>query len=314
MKTALGAALDPVKGAIAFGLELYPYNPAAPIAPDCSKNGPATCCQMTTGAAAINIPIETGTTSLPKIVSTFGSQSPGGGTPTATALKEALWYFTAGAGAGLQGDKYVLLATDGAPNCNTALACDAAHCTSNIDDLAAQTTVCAGKNCCALGAGSNLACLDDLASVTQITALKTAGVSTFVIGIPGSENYVATLDSFAVAGGQTAGAASPMYYKVSASGGVAALTDVFKSITVKLVKTCDLQLARNPDDPTLLNVVVDNDIIQKAGGEAGIDGWTLDQTTTPFTIRITGAPCDKLKSQGATSVKVLYGCPYIPIH
>jgi hypothetical protein len=315
MKTALGAALDPVKEAIAFGLEFFPFNPTAPIPLDCSKAGPATCCQMTTQAAGINIPIEPGTTGLPKILSTFGSQNPGGGTPTATALKEALWYFTAGAGAGLQGDKYVLLATDGAPNCNTGLACDAAHCTSNIDAVAAGTVACSGQNCCGVGAtGANLACLDDSASITQITALKTAGVSTFVIGIPGSENYANVLDAFAVAGGQAANANSPKYYAVSASGGVAMLIDVFKAITVKLVTTCDLQLKTEPPDPMLLNVSIDGVLIAKAGGAAGINGWTLDSSTHPSTIRITGAPCDNLEAMGATSVQVLYGCPYIPFN
>jgi hypothetical protein len=314
MKTALGAALDPVKGAIAFGLELYPYNSSAAIPLNCSQGGAANCCQMTTGAAAISIPIENGTTALPKILSTLGSLSPGGGTPTAATLKEALWYFTAGAGAGLAGDKYVLLATDGAPNCNATLACDAAHCTANIDAVAAGTTACSGQNCCASGAGANLACLDDPASITQITALKTAGVSTFVIGIPGTENYVNVLDAFAAAGGQTASATSPKYYAVSASGGVAALTDVFKAITVKLVTTCDLQLAKEPDDPTLLNVTIGGALIGKAGGAAGVNGWTLDRSTIPSTIRITGAPCDALKSMGATSVQVLYGCPYVGVN
>jgi hypothetical protein len=312
MKSALGAALDPVKGAISFGLELYPYNPVTPIQLKCSPN----CCEMQTQATAINIPVESGMVALPNILSTVGSQSPGGGTPTAAALKEALWYFTAGAGAGLQGDKYVLLATDGAPNCNAGLTCDAAHCTANLDALGSTNPpACTlnGGNCCApIGGGAS--CLDDSSSVSQITALKTAGVSTFVIGIPGSENYATVLDSFAVAGGQPASATSPQYYAVSASGGVAALTEAFKSITIKLVTTCDMQLKVEPPDPTLLNITIDDALLGKAGGEAGIDGWTLDTSTKPSTIRITGAPCDKLKSKGATSVQVLYGCPYIPIN
>jgi len=313
MKTALTAALDPVKGVISFGLELYPYNPTTPIPYACGS----ACCQMPTQATAINIPVESGTTGVPKILSFIGSQSPGGGTPTAEALKQALWYYTAGAGAGLQGDKYVVLATDGAPNCNAALTCDAAHCTANLDAIGSTgpkpQCVINNQNCCA-PAGGGASCLDDSASVTQISALAAAGVFTFVIGIPGSENYSAVLDQFAVAGGAAASATSPKYYAVSAAGGVGGLTDVFKAITVKLVTTCDLQLKVEPPDPSLLNITIDGVLLGKAGGEAGIDGWTLDQTTKPSTIRITGAPCEKLKLQGATSVQVLYGCPYIPIN
>jgi hypothetical protein len=313
MKTALGAALDPVKGLISFGLELYPFNHTTPIPYACGT----ACCQMETGGAAINISVDAGTTTLPNIISTVGSQTPGGGTPTAAALKEALWYFTGGAGKALVGDKYVLLATDGAPNCNGTLTCGADRCTANLDAVGSTKPppdcVKNGQNCCQ-PTGGGASCLDDSSSVDQITALKAANVSTFVIGIPGSENYAAVLDSFAVAGGQAASATSPKYYAVTAAGGVAALTSAFQSITVKLVTTCDLQLKVEPPDTTLLNISIDDLIIPKAGGEAGINGWTLDQTTKPSTIRITGAPCDKLKSTGATSVQVLYGCPYIPIN
>jgi hypothetical protein len=286
MKTALAAALGPVKGVISFGLEMFPFDPTMRI-PILSCG--AACCAMPTGAAAINIPVEPGTAALPKILGAVASQDPGGATPMAAALKEALAYYTTGAGFQLQGGKYVVLATDGAPNCNAAATC-----------------------------GTGVQCLDDSATTTQIAALKIAGVSTFVIGIPGSESYSTVLDAFADAGGQPASATSPKYFAVSASGGTAALTDAFKAIATKLVTACDLKLKSDPPDPTLLNVRIDGAFVPKAKGDAGADGgadgWRLDQSTSPPTVNFVGATCDNIKANGAKNVQVLFGCPYIPIN
>jgi hypothetical protein len=317
-RTALRAALDPVKGAISFGLELFPFDTAGRI-PIVGCGG--ACCSMPAGAAAINIAVEPGTTAFQKILGAVASQDPGGATPMAAALKEALAYFSTGDGAKLAGGKYVVLATDGAPNCNEGLACDATKCTVNIDaagKVGAPPCVAAATSCCvAAYSGSPLQCLDDSATGTQIAALKAAGVTTFVIGIPGSESYASVLDAFAVAGGQAA-ATSPKYFAVSAAGGAASLTDAFKAITTKLVTACDLKLKSVPPDPTMLNVRIDNVPVPKAtaegGVEAGADGWALDQSTSPPTLKLLGATCDKLKQNGANNIQVLFGCPYIPIY
>lgn len=321
MKAALGEALGPIKGVISFGLEMFPFDPTMRI-PIVSCG--AACCAMPTGAAAINIPVEPGVTALPKILGAVSSQDPGGATPMAAALKEALAYYTTGAGSKLQGGKYVVLATDGAPNCNAAATCQAATCTINIDaagKAGAPACVDAKTSCCVAPYGSAVQCLDDSATSTQIAALKSAGVGTFVIGIPGSESYGAVLDGFADAGGQPASATSPKYFAVSASGGTAALTAAFKAITTKLVTACDLKLKSDPPDPTMLNVRIDGAFVPKIDGDAGADaaadagadGWTLDQSTSPPTVRLVGATCDKIKANGANNVQVLFGCPYVPL-
>src|SRR5260221_473533 len=109
-----------------------------------------------------------------------------GFTPTAAALDLALTYFTTGAGASLTGDKYVLLATDGGPNCNSSLtpACGYSTCTVNLDNQCGadgRTT-----NCCAVSiVGSTVLCLDAAATTAKITALRTAGVKPVAVGIPG---------------------------------------------------------------------------------------------------------------------------------
>jgi len=98
------------------------------------------------------------------IQSTIGRTNPGGNTPTAQAVDAAVAYLTTGAVASDGNSKYILLATDGEPNC---------------------------------GAGSNTA-TNVPATVTAITAAKNAGILVYVIGIgPSAGN----LDSFAAAGG-----------------------------------------------------------------------------------------------------------------
>ena len=298
LKTALGTALNNVVGQINFGLELYPFSADPPIPLDCTEG----CCNVAPDATAVNVPIEAGQSGVDKILDAVNGTSPGGGTPTAAALSSALQYFTTGAGAALQGKKFVLLATDGGPNCNSFNTCDDQHCTTNLDGHCP-----AGSNCCDK---NGPACLDDAAVVKQIQALQTAGVSTFVVGIPGSEAYSQYLDTFAVSGGVTNPAAPPSYYAVSAKGGVQGLVDVFMSITTHLVRNCDvaLETGNTPMNSDLINVAVDCKVVPYADGA----GWAImDSGSDQKTLTIAGDVCNAIQTKGAGRVDVVYGCPTI---
>jgi len=301
LKTALSGALDQVKGGISFGLELFPNSLTTPIPTNCVDE----CWDIPAGDSAVVVPIGPGTTTVPQIVTQLGPP-PAGGTPTAAALKLASDYFTTGAGASLMGDKYVLLATDGGPNGNP-ITCTATTCTKNID-LQRFTT-----NYCDSGIGDPNApknCLDDQATVAQLSAMATAGLKTFVVGIPGTEVYTNALDAMAVAGGVPASTTSPKYYAVSASGGVAGLQQVFESITKQVITTCRQQLQSNPPDLSLLNVYVDGKLIPQGGA----DGWTIDTSTSPPTIVLEGATCAGVQMNGAMKIEVIYGCPTIIVN
>ena len=297
LKTSLAAALGKAKTKMSLGLELFPYDPVTPIEVACVGN----CCSLPSGSAAITVPIESGPTAAPKILAAIDATSPGGATPTAEALKRAVDYYTTGAGKDVKGDKYVLLATDGGPNCNTSLTCDADHCTKNLDGT------CGGGNCCDSDGGSKIDCLDDAEVTTQLGALKTAGVKTFIVGIPGSEVYNKYLDAFAVAGGITSPAAPPKYFAVNAAGDVASLTSVFELITGALITTCRLQLEKDPPDVSKLNVYVDGKLIPQGGP----DGWELDTSTSPATVVLKGATCESMTTKGAKVVSIDYGCPTV---
>jgi len=297
LKTALSAALDGAKSHVAFGLDLFP-DKSVPL--NCTDN----CCTMPT-SPDLTVPIEDGVTAVPKITAALNGTIPGGGTPTAAALGRAYDYFTTGAGASLVGDKYVMLATVGGPNCNSSLDCstDKTRCTINLDGQ------CMGGptvNCCPKGYGA--ACLDDAAAIDAVKKLAAAGIKTFVVGIPNSEAYASVLDAFATAGGETNPNAPPQYYKVDASGGVAGLTKVFTDITTQLVTSCEIPVAKPPQDPGKVNVAINCQAIGSSGTD-GTDGWILDQTTDPQKIVLQGSLCKWVQQQGAERVDIVFGCP-----
>jgi hypothetical protein len=303
MKQALDAVLNASATQISFGLELYPFSqdPSQPITLDCGDR----CCEHASSPTAINVPIESGTTGVPKILSALNSTSPGGGTPTAAALQRAYDYFTSGAGASLQGDRYVLLATDGGPNCNAQLTCQPATCTSVMDGK------CPDTQCCALNDPvAHQQCLDDAEVLKQITALKNAGIPTFVVGIPGTEAYRTYLNQFAVAGGVPATGGTDSYFAVDTSGGTEGLVEVFTEITRQLVRSCDIQLTANPPDPNQMNVVINCEVLPPSSPDGS--SWSLNETTQPNTVVLAGPVCDWIQTVGAQRVDILYGCPKVP--
>jgi hypothetical protein len=298
VKAALETSLDAVKGRVSFGLELFPFpkDPSHTISVDCKDD----CCEMPT-SPDINVPIEDGTTAVPKILAALDATSPGGGTPTSVALHRAYEYFTTGAGAALSGEKFVMLATDGGPNCNTALSCDPSNCTTNLEGHCTGVT-----NCCT---NYGQACVDDAATIAEIDALHKAGIGTFVVGIPGSETYSRYLDRFAVAGGQTNAKGPPSYYRVDAAAGVAGLTSVFTDITTQLVTACELDLEMPPVDPKQVNVAIDCNVVPSGGD--GPDGWRLDTSGDPAKILMEGTLCRYMQQQGAHRVDIVFGCPTV---
>jgi len=294
LKASLEAALHQASDEMSFGLLLYPFGQAAKIPLDCFEG----CCEVPQGPAAVQVGITSGQSGATEVMQALAKTAPGGGTPTADALAAALAYFTTGDGKSLKGDRYVLLATDGGPNCGSVdSTCGVDRCTPNLDGL------CPAGNCCA---GEGAYCLDDVAVLKQLDALTAAGIPTFVVGIPGTEKYARYLESFAVAGGVTNPNAPPSYYAVSADGGVDQLTRTFVDITTHLVRSCEVGLGQAPADKRLVNVAVDCEIVPFADGA----GWDIDAQDASKLL-LAGDACRQLQKQGARRVDVVYGCPTI---
>lgn len=306
MKDALSAALEDVAENINFGLELYPMPELASdvILKSCGEAG--NCCEMP-DHNNMDVPIGSGIEAVNMIVEELDDTDPGGGTPTARALERALAYFTTGEGADLEGDKFVLLATDGGPNCNSELQCGADLCTYNLDGMQ-DCTMFADQNCCEGSSepGGGDGCVDSFNVVDRIDNLKEEGIDTFVVGIPGTEAYSDFLDEFAEAGGRSVSGDGNRYYRVD---DVAELTQVFRDITIQLVTSCELEI---PQSTSTLppKVVVDCDLIPRfedgAGGESGqVTNW--EWTPGSETITLVGDSCERV-SQGVDRIDVVLDC------
>jgi hypothetical protein len=123
----------------------------------------------------------------------FGTGQPAGGTPTSLSLR-----FVGGL-QGLQAEDrtdFVILLTDGLPNCNP----------DNVND-GSNPTACkctqTGSTACT-GSFSRLGCLDQDASVAAVRELAARDITTIVIGFgaeTASGNGPAVLDAMARAGG-----------------------------------------------------------------------------------------------------------------
>lgn len=296
MKSALAASLARVGDEMNFGLELFPYSPSVIPVGDCGVH----CFDVPEGDEAILVPLQPGIDVTGEISTELEATTPWGGTPTAKALRSALEYFTQGAGASLPGNNYVLLATDGGPNGNSEITCEAATCTTNLDG-----TPCGGGNCCR---GVNDQCLDDVGVIQALSDLRHAGIPTFVVGLPGTDQYAVYLEQFADAGGVPSSGATK-YYAVTQSQGVQGLTDVFDTITTQLVRSCEIPLSEPPTKTSLVNVAIDCDVVAPTSSDGS--GWHLDDQNAPTEVILEGPVCDHLQTDGARRVDVIFGCPTV---
>jgi len=287
MRQALNGAMSAVQDRIGFGLKLFPDSTAD--------------CALTEAGLAVNVAL--GASAVTQIDQTISAATPAGGTPTAAALIQVSDYYLKGAGSTLVGDRVVLLATDGAPNCNDQLTCDQTTCIANIENPTQTQNICQYDPA---------QCLDQTNAIQAVSDLNSNGIRTVVVGIPGTQysQYQAVLNQMGAAGGLANPDPNYDYFPVSAASGLSGLETTLKNITTSLIQSCQLQLTSQPPDVGLLNVVIDGTTVAQSGS----DGWSLDATTSPPTVVLKGATCQLMQTQGAQSVEITYGCPTIIVN
>jgi hypothetical protein len=226
----------------------------------------------------------------------LASAIPRGATPTAATLG-----VVSASIAKISGPVHVLLATDGAPNCGVKT-CALDSCTYNIEgakiygESACDSTV----NCCDPGMVSSglgwKACSDDEATANAAAEIGATGRKVFVLGIPGTiDAYRAHLDRIAEAGG-TINEDGPTKYWAPTDD--ASLQTALSSIAAHAIDSCEIRLEKPADDPGVTNVLLDGQAIPA-------DAW---QWTSPSTIELVGATCDRVKAGTVTRVSVAVGC------
>ncbi len=222
---------------------------------------------------------------------------PSGSTPTAASLEETRKQL-----AGVPGRKYVILATDGAPNCNPRIACALENCQINLER--AYGCVPEGPlNCCEPPFGDPNACTDAADTVTAIKNLVEAGISVFVVGLPGALPYAALLDQMAVAGG-TALSQSPRYFAVGAASEQVMLS-ALGAVAAKITATCSFQLAAEPAAADLVNVYLDERVLPYDPANS----WNLSGKT----VTLLGEACSRVMAGEVLDVRIIAGCPRVVV-
>jgi hypothetical protein len=190
-------------------------------------------------------------------------------TPTAKALFKAdQIYDTVDSNSNDGIDRYVLLITDGDPNCG-------------MDSTSGTPTPCAQ-------------------ATSNITMLQSIGVKTIVVGV--GENIAVTrcLDSMAAVGGATAGSSSPFYYQATSA---LLLENQLTTIMDDLAaKSCHVQLAVPVPDPSqIYEVRIDMVDVPRDPN----NGWSVNNGSS-LKITLSGQACATLhaSSLGPHTVQV----------
>jgi hypothetical protein len=185
----------------------------------------------------------------------------GGATPGALALQEALGAY--GSLPVNPDGRFVLFATDGAPNCAT--------------DASGET-------------------------VSAVTALKSAGIDTFVLGFGDSLGTAHdTLNGAALEGGQ-AKAADPYYYQADNPTELATVLDQIAGGVI--VPSCSYELSEVPPEPDNVTVLADGQPVPRSPG--GGNGW--DYQPDASTITFTGDYCTQIQDGTISQVEFIFGC------
>jgi hypothetical protein len=233
-----------------------------------------------------------------QVLGVFAGTEPGGSTPTAAALLRAYNYFVRHPDRARA--RYLVLATDGGPNCNAAL--DAATC------------VCVGGAGGPFGGGScrrdgnGQRCLDRARTVEEIAQLganPVALIPTFVIGLADESdpNYAATLTAMAIAGGRPylPPGGAPTYYNVERAED---LTRAFTTIQ-DTVSRCAFVTPSRPEE--MGSIVITAGGAQVPLDPTHRDGW--DWTDRAFgEITFFGGACERVIASRTTQVLATVGC------
>ena len=214
------------------------------------------------------------------VANAINGTAPGGNTPTREAVSSGAQYM---ATVNDTNPKYLLLATDGLPNCPTG--CSTMTRPSNMCTVTDNPT-------------------EDTAAEQAIAAAAAMGFKTFVIGIGNVASAVNTLNQMAMSGGEAQTGGSTSYY---AATDPAALEAALNAI-VGIVASCTIPLTNVPSN--LSNVAVS---AQDSSGKPvkiaqdPTNGWSYTDNSMT-TIVLNGTACTDLQNGTYTNFQFVYAC------
>lgn len=262
MKNALVNVTGALDSTVEFGLMLFPNDDQC-------------------GGGSLRVTLGAGRAG--QIETALNNAYPSGGTPTADTLQvthDVLTpYLTDGR------PLAVLLATDGGPNCETGQIVSQRSPTCRCTNIEEQGD-CLLHNCLDIETDSD-------GPITEIGRIKDLGISTFVVGISGVENFADVLNSMATVGG-TALPGATKYYEADNE---AQLQAALEAITQRVL-SCRVNVGASLDTADSINVRIGDLVVTR--DTARQNGWDI---TTPGVVELFGAPCD-VASASTTPVTV----------
>jgi hypothetical protein len=302
-REALRAALGNLPASTGAGVLYYPNMNTQPSDPDGGLSNPprpVTACVRTDAMIPIDLLGAPGSAHRMRLTSSLDNiNGPRGGTPTDDAFGTARPPIETTT---LPGPRFLVVITDGQP------------------------TFLAG----CVGTGNVRDAVDPNPIIANVTAAKAAGVSTFVIGSPGSEQitnvpqYANNTRKWLSLAASAGGTATPgcnddgpnyCHFDMSQAPNFA---DALRGALSKIVGTivsCQYPLPVPPNnqtlDPTKVNVVFTPsggraELVAQSGEANCTSGWhyTADGTH----VELCGETCDRVKADPDPTLDVWFGC------
>jgi hypothetical protein len=201
-----------------------------------------------------------------QIVASLTANSPGGATPTAVTVNNAVAYMQTLTD---PNPKFLLLATDGEPNC----------------------------------LNGNVNSTDEAGATAAVANAKAAGFPTFVVGIGTVTSATAALNGMAQAGGEPQAGATA-YYAVSDTAGLEATLNQI----VGLAASCTISLQNVPQgDWTIAIWATDSSGKTIQIPNSASDGWAYTDISRS-SITLVGPTCDNLMNDTYSNLQFVYTC------
>jgi hypothetical protein len=237
---------------VAWGLKFFPDDPV------CGANG--------------RVDVDVGPNNAAAIAAAIDRTTPLGATPTRAIVTTGGSYLRS---RNDSNPKYILLATDGEPNCTVGFL--------NATDP------------------------DDPAAEQAVLNVAGSGIPVFVIGVGNVSTAQDALNVLATNGGQAQlpDAMGRVYYPTDDP---AAIIPVLSAISLH-VASCNLALVSVPPAPDNIDVLADGRLVLQDTSHT--DGWDYGPGLT--SIVLYGSTCEMYMSGGIANIETIFGCEGKPI-
>lgn len=263
LRSALHQALPPWNETLELGLQLFP------------STGANTC---SVAAAPELSPAFQG---VDAVLARLDGTGPGGSTPTALGVESAGAALTSLRTAGSA--KALVLATDGAPDCNA--------------NLNPRACTCVGGTTC-----TATRCLDDTRTLERISTLAASGIPTWVIGLRSSSDavFVDVLNRMAEAGGRPMQGTQHFFAASSQPELEGALAEIRRQ-----VGTCHYLTTSVPDVGGSIELNLEGDFVKYDASQ--FDGWSwVDADNGELALH--GAACARAEALPLSALSVVVRC------